>query len=137
MKSAKRKSGTVPHPPMFFKSLYHAECETGREAITLRKRLKAKGISTDGPISVADVCAVLVLAKDQALEEKLKAETRRIEREEAEAQGELCQMEAVKAQVMEWLLALRRDLESDYRSQGRLEALDKIFAKYHTPPEPN
>jgi hypothetical protein len=118
---------------MFFKSLYHAECETGREAIAIKKRLKARGVNTDGPIAVADVCAVLVLGKDLALEEKLREETLRIRLDREEKEGQLIPLELAKAKYLEILLALRRDLEADYKQQGRLDALDRIFKKHHAP----
>jgi hypothetical protein len=135
-KTQQNPSQTVGRPPrdrLYFESLYHAELETGLDSLTIKKRLKARGISTDAPIPVASVCSVLALGKDLALEEKLRAETKKIYRQEAEAQGELCQIEAVKAKLMEWLLALRRDLEADYKAQGRMDALDRIFKKHHAP----
>lgn len=116
---------------IYLDSLYHCECESGRDSITLRKRFNNLGVETSGKIALSDLCRALVTAKDAALEEKLKAETIRIKRQERVARGELCDVAEVHEELLAGLMELRRELETDYRAQGRLPVLEEIFKRHH------
>jgi acetyl-CoA carboxylase carboxyltransferase component len=119
-----------PKQKIYLDSLYHCECESGLDSITLRKRFNALGVAMSGKIALNDLCRALVTSKDAAMEAKLKAETKRIERMERVARGELCDVAKHSEIILAHLMQLRRYLEADYRAQGRLKVLDEIFKKH-------
>jgi hypothetical protein len=116
---------------IYLDSLYHAEVESGRDSVTLRKRFNALGIDTSGKIALRDLCRVLVMGKDLAMEQKLIAETETIKRKERQDSGLLCEIEAVKEELMAWHRALRSDLNAFAQRHGALAELDAIFKKHH------
>ncbi len=107
--------------------------QIGIESDTIERWAAKAGISIKPGTDISARTMFRIVRGEERSERTrlLRAQSEKVERENTEAIGQLIPLEAAKEKYLEILMAVRRDLEADYKAQGRLEVLDAIFKKHH------